>query len=123
MTAYVTRPTSVEELRREAGVLGTRPAAIYVGTDAIPRHRDESIALAGGCLVTFMSTESCPNYANDLPYSLKFPRIWDVPARFPKQAPGQCALLLLHRTGRYLCLCNSFCSGDAAMERCCGQVN
>ncbi|CAE7236988.1 CFDP2 [Symbiodinium sp. KB8] len=96
-TAYVTRPTSVEELRREAGALGTRPAAIYVGTDATPLQRDESVVLASGSLVTFMSSESCPNYANDLQYRLQFPRIWDLPAQFPKQAPGQTALLLLHR--------------------------
>ena len=101
-TAYVTRPTSVEELRREAGALGTRPAAIYVGTDATPLQRDESVVLASGSLVTFMSSESCPNYANDLQYRLQFPRIWDLPAQFPKQAPGQTALLLLHRSGRYV---------------------
>ena len=102
ITAFVTRPTSVEELRREAGILGTRSAAIFVGTDPIPLQQDESIALASGCLVTFMSTDCCPNYANDLQYRLQFPRIWDVPAKFPKQATGQTALLLLHRSGRYL---------------------
>ncbi|CAE7876439.1 HERC2 [Symbiodinium microadriaticum] len=100
---FVTRPTSRAELLREAGIYGVAPLNVFVGTDPLPVQDDESIVLANGCLVTFLRRGCCPNSVNDLQYRLQYPRIWDVPAQFPKQVTGQTSLLLLlHRTGTYL---------------------
>ncbi|CAE7621674.1 CFDP2, partial [Symbiodinium necroappetens] len=102
IAAFVTRPTCLAELCREAGFYGTEPADVYVGTDPIPIEAEESIALSSGCLVTFMRTHRCPFVANDLQYRLQYPEIWAIPAQFPKQWNQRSALLLLHSSGRYL---------------------
>ena len=99
---FVTRPTSRAELCREAGIYGTDRLNVFVGTDPLPIQEDESIVLANGCLVSFREPGTCPVSINDIQWRLQFPRVWDVPAQFPKQAPGQTSLLLLHSTGTYL---------------------
>ena len=99
---FVTRPTSRAELCREAGVYGIDGLNVFVGTDPLPIQEDESIVLANGCLVSFREPGTCPVSVNDIQWRLQFPRVWDVPAQFPKQAPGQTSLLLLHNTGTYL---------------------
>ena len=102
VAAYVTRPTSLAELQREAGAYGVADARVYVGTDVTPFQDDESIVLSSGCLVTFMCTDRCPYVANDLQYRLQFPKIWSIPAQFPVRSRTRASLLLLHASGRYL---------------------
>ena len=102
IAAYVTRPTSLAELQREAGAYGTSGAKVFVGSDVAPLQEDESIVLSNGIIVTFMCTDRCPYPANDLQYRLQFPDIWSVPAVFPTRSETRASLLLLHASGRYL---------------------
>ncbi|CAE7764424.1 unnamed protein product [Symbiodinium microadriaticum] len=102
IAAIVTRPTSLAELRRHAGAYGTRAAKVYVGTDEVPLEDYESIVLASGSRVAFMSSDRCPYVANDLQYRLQFPAIWEAPAVFPRQSRTRASILLLHSSGRYL---------------------
>ena len=102
IAAFVTRPTCKAELCREAGAFGDMQANVYVGTDPTPLQEDESIVLASGCLVTFMKSDCRPFVACDLQFRLQFAEHWNIPARFPVQLDTRDALLLLHRTGRYM---------------------
>ena len=102
LVSYITRPTCLAELCREASVHDPRHCRVYVGTDPSPLQPDEEIHLASGCLVTFMRTDRLPCFSNDLQYRLQFPHIWDLPPRFPMGPAIRSSLLLLHSSGRYL---------------------
>ena len=101
IAAYVTRPTCREELCRQAGIFGTRPCQVFVGTDATPLADDEAAHLANGCVVTFLQQDARPFFANDLQYRLQFPAIWSASPALPP-APALRALLLLRRRARHL---------------------
>ena len=102
LVSYITRPTCLAELCREASVHDPRHCRVYVGTDPSPLQPDEEIHLASGCLVTFMRTDRLPCFSNDLQYRLQFPHIWDLPPQFPMGPAIRSSLLLLHSSGRYL---------------------
>ncbi|CAE7824168.1 CFDP2 [Symbiodinium sp. CCMP2592] len=102
LVSYVTRPTCLAELCREASVHSPQHCKVYIGTEAEPLQEDEEVNLASGCLVTFMRTDRLPCHANDLQYRLQFPGIWQTPPRFPTGPAVRSSLLLLHSSGRYL---------------------
>ena len=99
--AYVSRPTCRAELCRQAGIYGTRPCRIFVGTEELPLEDDEAIQLASGCVATFMSADTYPHFATDLQYRLQFPESWPSPP-WRLCVPSCRALLLLNRRGRFL---------------------
>ena len=101
-TSFLTRPTCLAELCREASIHDHSRCRVYTGTDTEPLREDEEIHLASGCLVTFMRTDRMPCFANDLQYRLQFPDVWQAPPRFPAGPPVRSSLLLLHASGRYL---------------------
>ena len=102
IASYVTRPTCLAELCREAHVQDHRHCRVYIGSDTSPLQPDEEVHLASGCLVTFMRTDRLPCFSNDLQYRLQFPAIWNLPVRFPLGPAVRSSLLLLHSSGRYL---------------------
>ena len=102
LVSYVTRPTCLAELCREASVHDASYCRVYLGTDTAPLQPDEEVHLASGCLVTFMRTDRLPCFANDLQYRLQLPRVWSLPPRFPVDPAVRSSLLLLRSSGRYL---------------------
>ena len=99
--AFVSRPTCRADLCRQAGLFGTRPCRVFIGTEELPLEDDEAVQLANGCVVTFMRADTYPNFATDLQYRLQFPESWPAPPQQPHSPPSR-ALLLLHRYGRFL---------------------
>ena len=99
--AFVSRPTCRADLCRQAGLFGTRPCRVPIGTEELPLEDDEAVQLANGCVVTFMRADTYPNFATDLQYRLQFPESWPAPPQQPHSPPSR-ALLLLHRYGRFL---------------------
>ena len=73
LVSYLTRPTCLAELCREASVHDASYCRVYLGTDTTPLQPDEEVHLASGCLVTFMRTDRLPCFANDLQYRLQLP--------------------------------------------------
>ena len=102
IVSFVTRPTCLAELCREASVHDTSHCRVYLGTDTAPMQPDEEVHLASGCLVTFMRTDRLPCFSNDLQFRLQFPSVWTQPPRFPASPAIRSSLLLLHSSGRYL---------------------
>ena len=102
IVSFVTRPTCLAELCREASVHDTSHCRVYLGTDTAPMQPDEEVHLASGCLVTFMRTDRLPCFSNDLQFRLQFPSVWTLPPRFPASPAIRSSLLLLHSSGRYL---------------------
>ena len=99
--AFVPRPTCRADLCRQAGLYGTRPCRVFIGTEELPLEDDEAVQLANGCVVTFMQADTYPHFATDLQYRLQFPESWPNPPQQPSAPPIR-ALLLLHRYGRFL---------------------
>ena len=102
IVSFVTRPTCLAELCREASIHDTSHCRVYLGTDTAPMQPDEEVHLASGCLVTFMRTDRLPCFSNDLQFRLQFPSVWTLPPRFPASPASRSSLLLLHSSGRYL---------------------
>ncbi|CAE7260050.1 unnamed protein product [Symbiodinium sp. CCMP2592] len=101
LAVYVTRPTCRAELLRQAGLFGTHPCRLYLGTETRPLEEDEAVTLSNGCVITFVGDDTLPDFSTDLQYRLQLPHMWpDHPPHIP--TVSRQALLLLHRTGRFL---------------------
>ena len=60
IASYVTRPTNLAELSREAGMFSTRRCDIYVGDSTTPLDPDDTVLLEHGCLVRFVPHQQPP---------------------------------------------------------------
>ncbi|CAE7269825.1 ANK1 [Symbiodinium sp. CCMP2592] len=68
LATYVTRPTCRSELLRQAGLFGTRPCRVYLGTEIRPLEEDEEVTLSNGCVITFVQDDTLPDFSTDLQY-------------------------------------------------------
>ena len=100
IASYVTRPTNVAELSREAGMFSTRICDIYVGDSETPLDPHDTVLLEHGCLVRFVTHQQPPGQVRLLQDRVCCRSRWPLDLRPPAILPAA-TIMLLHSTGRY----------------------
>ena len=99
--AFVTRPTNLTELKREAGIFSIRRCRVYVCDQTVPLSEHEQVFLESGMLVRFVPEDTSPTVPERLHSRLQDPDRWQPTLTGPP-IPGAGTVMLLHNTGRFL---------------------
>ena len=98
---HVTRPTSLAELNREAGIYSTRNCHVYVSSCATPLAADEVVYLDHGALVRYVPVDQAPGEVRRLHHRLQDFDTW----QFEQAAPRilrEGSVMLMHPRGRFI---------------------
>ena len=98
---YLSRPTSLAEIEREAGFYSMGAFTVLVGASMVPLRRDEQVFLENGSLVRLIRAEFPLDRCASLTDLLESDDFSHFQGPFP-HVPEPRALMILHRSGRFL---------------------
>ena len=107
ISAYLPRPATAADVRKEAGLYSMGHCSIYIGSSPDPLRDDEQVHLYNGTLIRLVRPEFQPEEVRTLASILSDEDFQGFPGPFPR-VPEPRALMLLHTSGR------SFFSGQRA---------
>ena len=87
VAAYVTRPTSLAELNREAGIYSIRNCHVYVSSCETPLAADEVVYLDHGALVRYVPVDQAPGEVRRLHHRLQDFDCEQLEGILPRQPP------------------------------------
>ena len=99
--AYLTRPTSVAEIRREAGVFSIGSVRILVGSALVSLEEEDIIQVQNGCLIRLVRHEYAIEPVRSLAQALQHEPFEGLVGPFPR-VPTVRPLMLLHRSGKFI---------------------
>ena len=99
--AYLTRPTTEAEIRREAGMFSIGSCDIFIGASREPLQPGVPVYLRHGALVRLVRSEYEAKPSPTLGAILSSPECTGFPGGPPTILPAR-SLMLLHTSGRYL---------------------
>ena len=106
VAVYVTRPTNLAELNREAGMYSIRNCHVYVSSCETPLAADELVYLDHGALVRYVPVDQAPGEVRRLHHRLQDFDTW----QFEQAAPHILragSVMLMHPRGRFIFSRNS----------------
>ena len=101
IAAFVTRPTNLAELRREAGIYAVRTCNVFASSSPDALEDNELIYLDHGALVRFVPVEQEPLSLSRLYPRLQHKDAWEAEQSVPA-IPRAGSLMLLHTKGRFI---------------------
>ena len=99
--AYLTRPTSAAEIRREAGVFSIGSVRILVGSALVPLAEEDVIQVQHGCLIRLVRHEYAIEPVRSLAQALQHEPFEGMVGPFCR-VPTVRPLMLLHRSGKFI---------------------
>ena len=98
--AFVTRPTNLAELKREAGIFSIKNCDVYVGSNPEPLQEHEVAYLGNGCLVRFVPKGDAPGETWNFAERLNTIDGWPADPVYPTSLRIG-TIMFLHSSGRY----------------------